>query len=96
MRSHMRILAHRRRSLVKGSLASRLAVPVAGVTALILLTRGSFLSWQGFVDEAATLLETLVLAAGVVLIANYLSGGRKPHGSDRIGIRYDNDLRLDI
>ena len=92
----MEILEHQRRSPLRRSLASPVAILVAGVAALLLLTRGSVLSSRGSWDEGATLLGTLLLAAGVVLVANYLSAGRKPQRGDRIEVRQDNDLKLDL
>jgi uncharacterized membrane protein HdeD (DUF308 family) len=92
----MQILENQRPSSLKRSLASPATIIVAAGIVLFLLTRGSLLSLQGCIDEAATLLGPLLLAAGVVLIANYLSAGRKPQSGERIGVRHDNDMRLDL
>jgi uncharacterized membrane protein HdeD (DUF308 family) len=92
----MRILEHQRRSSLRRSLASSVTIVVAGATALFLLSWASLLSLQVAVDEAATLLGPLLLAAGVVLVANYLSAARKPQNSDRVEVRHDSDLRLDL
>jgi hypothetical protein len=92
----MQTLEHKKRSSLRRSLASPVTIIVAAGAALFLLTRGRLLSLQGCVDEAATLLGPLLLAAGVVLVANYLSAGRKPQSGYRIGVRHDNNLRLDL
>ena len=92
----MQVFEHQRRSSLKRSLASPVTIIVAGGAALFLLTRGSLLPLRLCVDEAATLLGPLLLAAAVVLVANYLSTGRKPQSGDRIEVRRDNDLRLDL
>ena len=87
----MQILPQHRRSPLRKGLASSVTMLVAGGAALLLLTLRA-LSSQALVGDGATLLGTLVLAAGVVLVANYLSTGSKSKRVDRIGIRYDKDL----
>ena len=92
----MLTLEHQKRSSLKRSLASPVTIIVAGAAALFLLTRGSLLPLRLCTDEAATLLGPLLLAAGAVLVAHFLSNGRKPQGGERIKVRHDSDVRLDL
>ena len=90
----MQTLEHQRQSSWKRTLAPPVSIIVAGAVALFLFTRGSLV--PPCVGEAATLLGPLLLAGGVVLVANVLSNGRKPKSGDRIEVRRDSDLRLDL
>ena len=90
----MQSLAHRTRTLIR-----RLAPPAivigGGGVGMLLLTRMGSLSLQGYVHGHATLLGPLLLTAGVVVVANYLSAARQPQ-ADKIRVGHDNDLTLDL
>jgi hypothetical protein len=67
-----------------------------GAVAIPILNRGAGFSMHWCADEIAPLAGTLFLAVVVVLIANYLSAGRRSKAGPRGNIGYDRNASLDL
>ena len=91
----MQIVASQIRTLIRSLASAAIVIAICGGVGMLLLTRMGSLALQGYVDDHATLLGPLLLATGVVVVANYLSAARKPQ-VEKMGIGHDNDLRLDL
>ena len=84
------------RGFVSRTLKAAAMIISLAAAALVILSQGAALPWHWCATEIAPLAGTLFLAVGAVLLANYLSVGRKSrtgHGGD---LGYDRNARLDL
>ena len=84
------------RGLARKALKAPAIMITIAAAGLLIMSQGAELGWHWSAQEIGPLAGTLLLAVGAVLLANYLSTGRRSRGSHREGLGYDRNPRLDL